>query len=372
MMKKKVLFLIHDLGVGGAEKVLVNLVNNLNPEKYELTVMTILGGGCNEQFLKPHVRLKHIFPCSFPGNTHLLKLLTPRQLHRLFIHERYDVEISYLEGPSARIVSGCPEPDTKLVSWIHIEQQSQQTAAQAFRNYKESRDCYGRFHRTICVSEGVKEDFQSLYPDISPIEVLYNVNETEMIISQALEAVHAGLFSAEEFKICVVGKVATNKGLWRMLEIHRHLRQVGFPLHVYWLGTGVEQERAERQVCDDGLSGTFTFLGYQLNPYKYMAACDLFVCASFAEGFSTATTEALVLGLPVLTVRVSGMSEMLGEHNQFGIIADNTDTALEQGLRHFLEHPEVLAHYRQQAQNRGRFFAKEQRIQAIEQLLDTL
>ena len=55
-MKEKLLFLIHDLSVGGAEKVLVNLVNNMNPEKYDITVIALFGGGVNEQVLKPHIR----------------------------------------------------------------------------------------------------------------------------------------------------------------------------------------------------------------------------------------------------------------------------------------------------------------------------
>ena len=45
---KKVLFFIHDLGPGGAEKVLVNLVNNMDPEVFEITVMTLIGGGVME------------------------------------------------------------------------------------------------------------------------------------------------------------------------------------------------------------------------------------------------------------------------------------------------------------------------------------
>ena len=47
---KKILFLIHDLGPGGAEKVLVNLVNNMDPQQFDITVMTLFGGGVNEQF----------------------------------------------------------------------------------------------------------------------------------------------------------------------------------------------------------------------------------------------------------------------------------------------------------------------------------
>ena len=73
----KILFLIHDLGHGGAEKVLVNLVNNMDPEKFDITVMALFGGGVNEQFLKPHIRYQTVFSRTFRGNSHLMKLLPP-------------------------------------------------------------------------------------------------------------------------------------------------------------------------------------------------------------------------------------------------------------------------------------------------------
>ena len=53
---KKVLFLIHDLGQGGAEKVLVNLVNHMDLTRFDVTVMSLFGGGINEQFLKPEIK----------------------------------------------------------------------------------------------------------------------------------------------------------------------------------------------------------------------------------------------------------------------------------------------------------------------------
>ena len=61
---KKILFLINDLGQGGAEKVLVNLVNNMDPEKFEIHVTALFGGGVNEQFLKPHIRYRTLLPGS--------------------------------------------------------------------------------------------------------------------------------------------------------------------------------------------------------------------------------------------------------------------------------------------------------------------
>ena len=91
---KKILFLIHDLHHGGAEKVLVNLVNNMDPEQFEIHVTALFGGGVNEQFLAPHVRFRAIFPKPFPGNSHLMKLFSPQLLHRMFVREHYDVEIA--------------------------------------------------------------------------------------------------------------------------------------------------------------------------------------------------------------------------------------------------------------------------------------
>ena len=159
---KKVLFFIHDLGPGGAEKVLVNLVNNMDPERFEITVMSLVGGGVNEQFLKPHIRYIPCFRKLPRGHIHLLKLWTPKQLHRWLIKDRYDVEVSYLEGPSARIISGCPDGNTRLISWVHVEQHTKAIAAKAFRSYRESVGCYHKFHQTVCVSEYVKKDFQCL------------------------------------------------------------------------------------------------------------------------------------------------------------------------------------------------------------------
>ena len=153
---KKVLFLIHDLGPGGAEKVLISLVNNLDATQFDVTVMSLYGGGINEQFLSPHIHYKPCFRHMLRGNSYLMKLLTPRQLHNWLIKEHFDIEISYLEGPSARIISGCPDADTKLVSWIHVEQHTKALAAKSFRSYRESLHCYKKFHQTVCVSEYVK------------------------------------------------------------------------------------------------------------------------------------------------------------------------------------------------------------------------
>lgn len=369
---KKIFFLIHDLGPGGAEKVLVNLVNNMDPQQFDITVMALFGGGVNEQFLKPHIRYMTCFKRMIRGNSHLMKLLTPRQLHNWLIKDRYDVEVSYLEGPSARIISGCPHADTKLVSWIHVEQHTKAVAAQSFRSYAESARCYGRFHQTVCVSEYVKQDFLALYPGLRNVCVLYNTNETAQILEQAKEPVEPDVFREGEVRLCGVGKLMPIKGFDRIARIHKRLREDGFPVHTYILGEGSERTKIEAYVNENGLGDSFTLLGYRTNPYKYLVRCDLFLCASTAEGFSTAATEALILGVPVCTVEVSGMKEMLGEHNEYGIVTENDEDALYEGIKSLLADPERLAHYKKRAALRGKNFSTEKTVKAVEEMLEGL
>ena len=365
----KVLFLIHDLGQGGAEKVLVNLVNNMDQSKFDITVMALFGGGVNEQFLKENIHYQVAFPKAFPGNSHIMKLLSPTYLHKFLIKDKYDIEVSYLEGPAARIVSGCPNMDTKLVSWIHVEQHSKEIAAKAFRSFKESEQCYYRFDNTICVSESVKKDFLSIYPRISNIDVLYNTNETAHILAQKEEAVEEDFVEYNSIKLCGVGKIVPIKGFDKLARIHKRLIDDGLNVHTYILGIGSEKDRIRKYLSDEGIEDTFTFLGYQTNPYKYVSKCDIFICSSIAEGFSTAATEALIVGTPVVTTPVAGMEEMLGSNNEYGIITEMNEDSLYRNIKELVVNSEKLKHYKKQAVIRGKYFSKDNTVAAVEEKL---
>ena len=313
---KKILFLIHDLGQGGAEKVLVNLVNHMDYSKFDITVMTLFDCGENKQFLRPEITYKYWKKKMFPGNSHFMKIFNSKQLHKMIIKEKYDIEIAYLEGPCARVVSGCTNPEVRLVSWIHIEQKNEKAAVASFRSIREAKRCYGKFNEIISVSQDVQKSFQNaLYLRVKN-EVLYNTVNSEKIRQRAKEKTETVIFKETETKLVAVGKLLHNKGFDRLLRIIKHLLEEKYKVHLYILGDGPMRTQLEKYIADNHMEQYVELLGYQLNPYKYMAKCDLFVCASYAEGFSTATTEALILGIPVCTVNVAGMKEMLGENNE--------------------------------------------------------
>lgn len=146
----------------------------------------------------------------------------------------------------------------------------------------------------------------------------------------------------------------------------------GYNPHLCILGEGAQKAELEKLVADCGVTDSVSFLGYQTNPYQYVAKCDLFVCASHSEGFSTAATEALIVGTPVVTTLVSGMTEMLGENDEWGIVTDNDEEALYQGIKRLLDDPTLLAHYKEKAAQRGKMFSTENTVRAVEEMLLSL
>lgn len=365
----KVLFLIPNLAHGGAEKVLVNLANNMDKTKFDVTVQTLFDVGVNRQYLNSDVKYIGGFKRMPRGNTYVMKLFSPEKLYKHFIRDNYDIIVSYLEGPTARIVSGCNNPNTKLVSWIHIEQHTKELASKSFRSYKEALDCYSKFDRTVCVSDTVKDDFESIFDTKKPVEVLYNTNESEKIKKLSDEKVNDVDFSKDIINIISVAKIVPSKGYDRLMKIHKKLIEKNIKNHIYILGIGEEKEKYEKYLAENNLTDTFTFLGYRDNPYKYVKKADLYVCSSRREGFSTAVTEALIVGTPVVSTNCSGAYELLGKNNEYGIVTENDEDALYEGIKKMLTTPDLLEAYAAKAKERGKAFSTEKTVKAVEEML---
>lgn len=363
----KVLFLIHDLGQGGAEKVLVNLVNNMDLTRFDVSVIALFGGGVNEQFLRPEIKYRTIFPRMIPGNSHIMKLFTPRQLHKWFVKDEYDIEISYLEGPAARVISGCNNEKTKLIAWVHCTMNTKKDVIESFRNKEEAEKCYNAMNKMIFVSQGVRKAFLEQCTYSGATDVLYNTVESDKIITMSKE--DACELQQKKIGLIGVGSLKPVKGFDRFLRVGKRLKDEGYPVHLYILGMGPQQKELEQLIVDNSLAETVALLGYKTNPYKYVAKCDLFVCSSLSEGFSTAVTEALIVGTPICTVDVSGMKELLGNNNEYGLITKNDEESLYEGIKNLLDNPELLKHYKDQATVRGEIFKVDQTVKDVEKML---
>ena len=365
---KKVLFLIPTLGHGGAERVLTNLVNHMDRTRFSVTVQTLFDVGEYRNQLSPHVRYIPGSRWYYPGNSHIMKLFTPRRLFSHYVREHYDVIVSYLEGPTARIVSGCPDLDTKLICFIHVEQVTQERASASFRSFAEAKRCYMRFHRIACVADTVRLDFERLFA--LPAQVVHNSVETDKILSLKDEPLSGGIFDENKLNICSVGRLMHEKGFDRLAHVHRKLLDAGVDCCVHIIGDGALHGELTALVNQLKLQDYWKFHGFQKNPYKYVANADLFVCSSRREGFSTAVTEALVIGTPVVSTNCSGARELLGDNNEYGIVTENNEQALFDGIFAILTSKGVLEKYKQQARIRGQKFSLVETVRQAEEFLD--
>jgi glycosyltransferase involved in cell wall biosynthesis len=366
----KILFFITSLEGGGAEKVLVNMVNHMDKKKYDITVQCLFDVGVNKQFLSPNVKYKYIFKHIIHGNVIILKFFSPKFLYRRMIDEKYDIVVSYFQSPTTRIVAGCTDKDVKLVQWIHNEFHDRERIAVCYRNMAECTTLQKRFDANVYVANTVKESYLSTFPELEKNDyVLYNVVESDMIRAKAGEQVESELYN-REFTLISVGRMVPQKSFDRLLNIVNRLKKDGYDFRLLLLGSGTLKNRLEEQAQRLGIKDNVTFLGYNINPYKYIKNADLFVCSSLHEGFSTAVTESLIVGTPVVTTMCSGMEELLG-NNEFGVIVDNSEDALYQGVKDLLSNQDKLQYYRKKARERGEKFEVSETINSIEKFFDS-
>src|SRR5690606_36454142 len=125
------------------------------------------------------------------------------------------------------------------------------------------------------------------------------------------------------------------KGYPRLLNVIKKLAEDSFQFHLYILGDGALEKELVYLIEAYNIQKFVTMLGFNENPHKYVKSCDLFVCSSFEEGFTTAITESVILGTPVVTTDCSGMDEIL-DNGSIGVIVENSETGLENGLRTLL------------------------------------
>lgn len=369
----KILFFHFDLGNGGAEKVLVNLINSLDTTKYDITLRTIFTGSTNYENLRRDITYKPVF--NFPakrGTALLFKLLPPKLLYRTFIKKKYDIEIAYLEEIPTRIIGGGRRNDkTKKYAWIHNTVDKKEALVQnAFRSVKEFNTIYNNYDKLAFVSEGALKSFEHFYKINIPKEVVHNVSNFDLIRAKAKEDIDIVL-SDSIVNLCSVGRLASQKGYKRLLKIMGSIYSNGINnWNLYLIGSGEELSDLQALSKQLGVDKKVYFLGYQENPYKYLSKMDIFVCSSYKEGFSTAVTESIALGIPVVSTDCSGMNEILSE--DAGLIVNNSDSELEKGIVQVLQYtPNELNDFKMRAIQKSKSLSNKNSILEFEKFIGT-
>lgn len=369
---KKILFLINTLNAGGAEKVLVDVVNSLDTQKYLVTVQTVLDGGENKRFLSPVIRYKTMIRTKNVCLRRMLsalylKILGAGFIYRLFVKERYDYEIAFLEGQPTRIISKSTNRMAKKYAWIHTDLNAYPNSMLAYGSQDREEEAYRAFDKVICVSEDVKREFLRKYRiNQNRVEVLYNIIDDTAIAERAREQVQLPVNAKPVF--ISVGRMVPQKGYDRLLRVHQRLIREGYRHSLVLIGDGEQRAALSAFVQANGLSDTVTFLGYQSNPYKYVSRSDLFICSSYAEGYSTVVSEAVLCDTPVLSTAVSGANEPQN-CPRCSIVVDNNEDALYESLKDILEDPGKLMALHDDLEQRKATLRKDHLVAELERRL---
>lgn len=365
---KKILFFLPSLGAGGAERVLVKLANYLSTQEYDVNIKVLFGGEVLEKDLLPNVAYSSVFKKSFRGNIHLFKLMSPKRLCKCIISDRYDIVVSFLEGPTTRILAGYDSNNALMINWVHTSAITKDVFLKSYRNEREFALCMQKYSTTIFVSEDCEQSFMRTFPCIGiKGKVLYNpIDEVKIKEKSKLERI---VLPEATFNIVAVGRLMKVKGFERLIDVIAQLRDDGISVHLNILGDGSERGNLEKKILDHRLTENVTLHGFQPNPYPMIQASDLLVCSSYREGYSTTVVEALVLGIPVVTTDCAGMAEILGKNQEYGIVTSNYTDSLYQAIKKLAVDKNLYSHYKNQAVFRGKEFVAEKSLAAIKDYL---
>ena len=185
----------------------------------------------------------------------------------------------------------------------------------------QERVAYGRARHVVAISEQVKRQLISIGVAEEKISVIYNGVDTEEFAPGPSTREELGL-PEQRFLALFAGDMTTpRKNLETVLEALRAAPDV----HLVVVGA-LQKNPYPQRVAAMGLADRVTFLGFRRDLPAIMRSVDAFVYPSRYEPLGLVVLEALASGLPVVTVRATGASELLGPESGF-VIEDSLDSA---------------------------------------------
>ena len=337
---KKLLFGITSLTIGGAERVLVDLANELC-DKYEITIFTIYPKGEFEKNLSPKIKLKSLYNKQYKELNKIEKIVVPLQvwlqhknIYKKHIKNDYDIEIAFLEGAITRLFSTKNHKTIKM-AWIHND------ISKVFGNSIKSKvkriidkKIYSKYDKLIFVSKDNIEKFEQVYKNTVPKEVIYNYINTEKVIAQSRELSDVQ-FDKNIVNFVTVARLVQQKALDRLIKVHSKLINQGFQHNFYVIGEGPEKDKLQKMINDNHVQGTFKLLGKRENPYPYIKQADYFCLLSYFEGYGMVVEEAKILSKQIL-ITDTAAREVVKDYENAQIF-ENSEEGIYEGLKNSIK-----------------------------------
>ena len=393
-MKKKILFMINSMGVGGAEKSLSSLLSLFDYQRYDVYLQMINRGGVFEKLLPSQV---HILPrqpyfafCNLPlakqltsGNIRFLKarFLVRSQLKKNAqkgnplhatqafwagakdaldpLPDEYDVAIAWGQGTPTHFVAE-KVIAKKKIAWINADYEA------VGHNKDFDQEIYGEYDFIVGVSDQLSEKLKAVFPMYADrVVTVYDINSEKLIMNMAEETV--ALPPLHGTIITTTGRLVKQKGYDIAVEAARILKEQGVDFTCMICGDGPERNMLESRIAQYGLQGDFLLLGAQANPYPYMKAADIYVQTSRFEGYCLTLTEARILNRPCVTTRFDVVYDQMVE-GENGLVVDMTPEAVAEGILRLMRDNALYDHIQQYQQTEKK--GNEEEIEKVYRLME--
>ena len=378
--KIKILFRHRSMEMGGVEKVMLSIVNNLNPEKFEITVCLNLNQGELRNEFPPHIRKLYLAEGKedFSKNIILQKIQlyqrkkkleklrkNPGIIDKQHLKEYFDIEIGMTYNDFESVLNSSNK-NSKKIGWFHSEINVPGLKPLLPEILKQ----FPQFDVMVYCSQKIKDLMHIHHPDLHfPREkVIINAISIEEIKVKAAEKIEP--FS-EKPSFVSVGRLHYRKGYHKLIEAHTKLIREGHDHQILIVGEGEHRQNLEKLIKENKVERTFILLGNKMNPYPYIKNADFFILPSESEAWPLVIAEALILQKPIIATDTGDVSMMIAPEKT-GILIPYKVEEMYYSMKRFLTDKPLISEIKNNLQNIEDQFDNKKIFESIEIMMEQI
>lgn len=373
-MKKRILFITEALWIGGIETALVNLLNRMDYEKYDVTCLVVRGSLELAGRITPKCRLivsdrekTFTFPESYKYSR--LYHLTEESENPSLLHKAMMWAVPAIKWVENRLYIRYIRENLKDEHFDTCVIYSDRTAEIAVRSISATQYYlfyhnavmdkayhdeigYCKSRKIIAVSENKTEELKTYRPKYADKYItIHNLVDLESVVEQS-KIQPDMVFSEDAFHLVTCGRLAHQKAIDWAIRSMRILLDKGYHDLQWWIvGGGPDEEELQKQIDEAGIGGHFHLLGMQNNPYPYITAADLYVQPSRYENYSVVILEAMALCKPILATIPAAQTQIRSGEN--GLLCEADPESIAKSIEYLYHHREDMEKYVQALKDHG-------------------
>lgn len=354
MSKKRILHFIESEGVYGAERVILNLSQQLQlSTEYTPVVGCIVNHPQQQSDLYDTALAQGVEAVKIPiANSKLLWQLpaAARQLKHLGI----DLIHSHGYKPSVfgfliKILSGIP-----IIATCHLWFEPTKAPLKTRVMMRLEKWFYHHYPKVIGVSEPIVDVLRKAGLRQNQVALVRNgVNIPAAIPAEQLSKLRQELQLAPgTFCLLNSARLTRQKGQWNLIDATYQLVQAGIPCRTLIVGQGPLVAELQQQIDKLGINQSVSLLGFRSDIDQLLALCDIFVLPSLDEGMPMSLLEAAAANKPIVTTQVGDIGKLIEHQHSGWVIPVNDASALANALLQLHQQPSIAQQLAQVAHQR--------------------